>query len=72
LEAEGDAIIAVIDGAAECSAVKGSGGKTGQKAAMQKTVLLDQGESAFAGRRGQGERLSFTGDFTLFVAAAPE
>ncbi|MDR2701651.1 MAG: mannose-6-phosphate isomerase, class I [Spirochaetaceae bacterium] len=81
LEAAGDAIIAVIDGAAECSVikaecsddmeecsvVKGDGGKTGQK-----TALLGRGESAFAGRRKQGERLSFAGNFTLFAAATPE
>jgi len=94
LEAAGDAIIAVIEGAAECSVVKskyseidfpkaevlenhcsivdGSAGKTGQKIAMQETVLLGRGESAFAGRREQGECLAFTGDFTLFAAVLPE
>jgi mannose-6-phosphate isomerase len=67
LKAGGDTIVTVVDGAAECSVVKRNSGKTGQK-----SVLLGRGESAFAGRRKQEERLTFTGDFTLFAAVAPE
>jgi len=70
LEASGNAIIAVIDGTAECSVIKTD--CSGQKTVLQKNIFLNRGESAFAGSREQGERLSFAGDFTLFAAVMPE
>ena len=38
---------------------------------VHKTIVLNQGESVFISKRKEGERLHFSGDFTIFAALAP-
>ncbi|MDR2552431.1 MAG: mannose-6-phosphate isomerase, class I [Treponema sp.] len=66
LETPGRGIIAVSEGRARIYGVNpgGSGPETAG-------ISLGRGESAFTGRRGPGERILFSGDFTLFAALVP-
>jgi len=61
-------IAAVTEGAVDITVTSGvPSGKAGQK-----NLRLNRGESAFIGRREPGERLLFSGEFTLFAALAAE